>query len=85
MNMTVETICRTYLETDGICPAQGLDETMDSTLDILRRAGAGREDLMGAEEAINHMLDLQEAMAFQAGFRAAFNLVFDAAHGAAAL
>ena len=76
--MTVETIYKAYLETDGIHPAQGLVETMAGTLDILRQAGAGKKELMGAEAAINHMLDLQEAQAFKAGFQAAFNLVLNA-------
>lgn len=76
--MTIESVYRAYLETGAESSTPELDEAAADIMDALSEAGASTATLMRAEETINRMLDLQEAEAFAAGFRAAFGLVLDA-------
>ena len=78
--MTVDTIYKAYIETEGGCSSQRLDEAIDTAMGALRRRGAEPAYLMCAEETIHYILDIQEETAFKAGFCAALNLMLDAAH-----
>lgn len=73
--MTIEHIYRAYTESANTRQDPELEAAMYQILDGLRDAGI---NTMRAEEQLNAILDRQEAVAFQAGFREAFELFFSA-------